>query len=345
MIQSAGSLAKGFAATPGRGRVELQWNNEHNDFSDAMGFNVYRYGDTYLHHYEEYWDEEGHWHPARDVMEADTIMLNKEIININETTYTDYDVIPGKTYWYFYKVLSTDLQEYDISNIVSAIPQTSILGDADGSGAVDVADVQTTVNYATGKNPQPFIFEVADVNEDDDVNILDVVRIIQMIVSPQAEANTAMAEATATYTIEDGVLYVESPVALAGVQVRLATEKRQKITADYNLNGFEQTSAWLSDNDWLFLAYNMSGKTLPAGKNAILHIGDAQLGSICLSDAVGNNVKAEGGEITGIDRMGSDVMNVEGIYTVSGKKLYGNTKNLDKLPHGVYIVNGEKVIK
>ena len=321
MIQSAGSLSTGFAATPEMGRVELQWNNVSNDFSDAMGFNVYRFDEN-----------------------NNTIKLNKEILKIDTRDYIDYNVTPGKTYWYYYKVLSTDLREYDISNIVAAVPLTSEPGDANGSGGVDVSDVITLINFACNMNPKPFVFEAADINADNVIDILDVVGIIQKIINPQAEAQ-ALVEATATYTVEDGVLYVESPVALAGVQVRLAVEKDQTTTVDKTLNGFEQTSAWLSDNDWLFLAYSLTGKTLPAGKNALLHIGDARLASICLSDANGKNVKAEGGEITGIDRMGSDVMSVEGIYTVSGRKLYGNAKNLDKLPHGVYIVNGEKVIK
>ena len=61
-------------------------------------------------------------------------------------------------------------------------------------------------------------------------------------------------DATAVYTVEDGVLYVESPVALAGVQVQLATDRKQAITVSENLKDFEHASAWLSDYDWLFLA-------------------------------------------------------------------------------------------
>lgn len=321
LIQSAGSLATGFAAEPKMGRVDLKWNNENNDFSDAMGFNVYRYDEN-----------------------NDTLRINKEILHIESTDFTDYDVTPGKTYWYYYKVLSTDLQEYDISNVVAATPLTSTKGDANGSGDVDVADVITTVNYAAGMSPKPFIYEAADMNEDISIDILDVVGIIQNILNPGAEA-TALAEGTAKYSIENGVLYVESTVALAGVQVRLNGEKGRVISVDESLNGFEQTSAWLSDQDWIFLAYNLNGKTLPAGKHALLHIGEAGLSTLCLSDASGRNVKVTQAETTAIESIESKVKADSSIHSLDGKTISVDDKQKDQLPKGVYIVNGEKVVK
>lgn len=321
LIQSAGSLATGFAAEPKMGRVDLKWNNENNDFSDAMGFNVYRYDEN-----------------------NDTLRINKEILHIESTDFTDYDVTPGKTYWYYYKVLSTDLQEYDISNVVAATPLTSTKGDANGSGDVDVADVITTVNYAAGMSPKPFIYEAADMNEDSSIDILDVVGIIQNILNPGAEA-TALAEGTAKYSIENGVLYVESTVALAGVQVRLNVEKGRVISVDESLNGFEQTSAWLSNQDWIFLAYNLNGKTLPAGKHALLHIGEAGLSTLCLSDANGRNVKVTQAETTAIDHIEGSLKTTGSIHSLDGKTISVDDKQKDQLPKGVYIVNGEKVVK
>ena len=129
-------------------------------------------------------------------------------------------------------------------------------------------------------------------------------------------------------------------------KVQLAADRESTITVDESLDGFEHTSAWLSDNDYLFLAYNLNGKTLPAGMHALLHIGNAQLNTIRLSDAAGRGVLAViGGETTGIDRMASDVMKANGVYDLQGRKIYGKTDDLGKLPKGVYIINGEKVVK
>lgn len=322
-IQAVGSMATGFAAEAGLGKVDLTWNNENNDFEDAMGFNVYRYTEG---------NEEN---PTR---------INQEIVDVETTEYTDYDVTPGTTYYYMYKVLSTDLKEFDASNVVAATPLTSTKGDANGSGDVDVADVITTVNYAAGQEPKPFIFEAADMNTDQAIDILDVIGIIKVIMNPDEQAQTS-ALATATYTVEDGVVYVDCPVALAGVQVQLATEDGQTITVADDLKGFETTSAWLTDNDYLFLGYSMSGKTLAPGKHALLNIGTGQIAKIRLSDMYGRNVEAIGSEATGIDRMGKDVMTVKGVYNMSGQKVAGNAERLKNLPKGVYIINGEKVVK
>lgn len=324
-VQSAGSMATGFSAEAGMGKVNLTWNNDENDFEDAMGFNVYRYTI----------DEAG---------KADTIRVNDEIVDIETTAYTDYDVVPGTTYYYLYRVLSTDLQEYDASNVVAVTPLTSSKGDANGSGDVDVADVITTVNYASGQQPKPFIFEAADMNDDLSIDILDVIGIIKEIMHQGASTNASVA-AVATYTIENGVVYVDSPVEIAGVQLQLATSSRKDIRVAEDMKGFEHTSAWLSDNDYLFLGYNMNGKTLTTGKHAILIIDDAQIADIRLSDVYGHNIQAVSNTVDKIDRMARDVMTVNGIYDLQGRKITGNTNQLSKLPKGVYIVNGQKVIR
>lgn len=326
MINAAGSMATGFAGEAKMGRVELKWNNENNNFDDAMGFNIYRYTI----------DEAG---------KADTICINQEIVDIETAEYTDYDVTPGETYYYMYKVLSTDLKEYDISNVVAVTPLTSELGDANGSGDVDVADVITTVNYAAGMSPKPFIFEAADMNTDKNIDILDVVGIIQKILNPSAGAK-ARVESVATYTVEDGIVYVETPVDLAGVQLQLNAHEQEAPEVLKALNGFEHASAWLTDEDYLFLGYNMNGKTIPAGKHALLNIGDAQLRSLRLSDIMGCNVIAEADNTTAIEMQTAKVLiNTRGIYNLNGQKVAGKAEDLEKLPKGVYVVDGVKVVK
>ena len=342
MVNAAGSMATGFAAEAGLGRVKLTWNNENNDFEDAMGFNVYRYGEPYEKvvaggHY----GGDGKWYSTDTIMVVDTVRLNQEILDIEATDYTDYEVTPGETYYYYYKVLSTDLQEYDISNVVAATPLTSTRGDANGSGDVDVADVITTVNYAAGMDPKPFIFEAADMNVDEDIDILDVIGIIQTILHPNQPV-AALAEATATYTVENGTLYVESPVALAGVQVTVNARRDQPLTVADDLKGFENTSAWLSDNEYLMLAYNLNGKTLAPGKHALLHLGDAELSGLRLSDAAGHNVLVELGESTGIESVKANAK-TQGVYNTAGMKVANSAKALKNQPKGVYIVDGVKV--
>ena len=282
-IQAAGSLSTGFMGEGGLGRVNLTWDNTENNFDDFLGYNLYRYT------------------MVNDSTKGEAQRINDFTLDNATTAYTDYDVTPGQTYYYYYKVISTDLKETDPSNVVAVTPQTATLGDANGSGAVDVADVVTVVNYSIGQDPKPFIFEAADVNADKSIDILDIIGIIKTIVHPNDKAAEAGVESTATYSIEGNTLYVESPVELAGVQVNLQMPDQQDATVADDLKGFETTSAWTSASDYLFLAYSMTGKTLPAGKHALLHFTtEAQVASMTLSDKYGHNVPAIANGTTGL---------------------------------------------
>ena len=286
-VSSAGSLSAEFMATPGLGKVELEWNNNEVDFEDFLGYNMYRYVyDSVLtnYHYQSGvgWIYDTVWMPT------DSIQLNTSLIQ--DTLFTDYDVVPGQRYYYYYKVLRTNLTEGVASRVVTTVPLTSILGDANGSMAVDVADVVSLVSYLTNGNPQPFIFEAADVNGDGTIDILDIVGVINLIIN-RGGLPDANPVATAYYSIEDGILFVDTPVELGGVQFVLNGIDSQDIEVLQALEGFEQVKADVSDGT-LFMAYSMSGKRLPAGKHALLRIGEGTIGSVALSDPEGHNVLA-----------------------------------------------------
>lgn len=280
-VSAAGSMSAGFMAQAGLGKVYLEWNDQDANIADVLGYNMYRYTVDTLGH------------------PLDTIRINHELID--DTLYTDFDVTPGTTYYYYYKVLRTDLQENSPSHTVAGTPLTASKGDANGSMTVDVADVVTEIAHLTNDNPQPFIFEAADVNSDSVINILDVVGTINIIIHPQTTSLGFSDNNTAVYTIEDGVLYVETPVVLGGVQFTLIgdrqTDSFQPLEA---LQGFEQVSNWTDDETYTFLAYSMSGKTLGIGKHALLRIGDATLEGIVLSNPRGQNVPAIQGGATAI---------------------------------------------
>ena len=350
-VQAAGSMATGFAAEASVGRVNLTWDNSRNDFEDAMGFNVYRFGEPYKKILPSGWRDDGKWYSQSDtIMVRDTLCINQKILDITSEAYTDYDVVPGKIYYYYYKVLSTDLREYDVSNVVAATPLTAMMGDANGSGEVDVADVVTTVNYAIGMTPDPFIFDAADMNEDKNIDVLDVIGIVQKVLYPNGvSAVLAAADLQATYTMEDGILYVESPVAMAGVQVQVTLDgkvQKEEVRTAEDLKGFEQASSWLTDEDYLLLAYSMNGKTLEPGKHALLYVGDSDITQLRLSDAYGRQIKAIAGQgTTNVTTMGSRIKRQEGIYDLQGRKLSTFNSQFSTLKKGVYIINGQKVVK
>lgn len=295
-VAAAGSMSTGLMAEAGLGKVTLTWETDEEDFADLLGYNIYRWtGDTIR------WD--AHWENGQYVQAGwriDTICINSSLIDAEDTQFIDYDVIPGKDYYYVIRQITTSLSSYDLSNAVVARPLTAIKGDANGSMGVDVADVITEVNYITGQNPQPFIFEAADVNSDNDVNIIDVVATVNLILNPSS-STSAINEGNVSYSIENGILYVETDVVLGGVQCTFAADNEQTITPLAALDEFEQVGTWQAENQYLFLAYSMSGKTLGVGKHALLQIGDAELTNIVLSDAQGHNIPMIPGVSTALD--------------------------------------------
>lgn len=279
-VQSAGSMSTGFAAVEGVGRVELTWENPEANFDDMLGYNMYRY------------------ETAEDGAASDTIRINETLLTREELT--DFDVVPGHNYCYYFKVMRTDMTENSPSKTVVARPKTASLGDANGSSAVDVMDIVTEVNYMIGADPKPFIFEAADVNADGEVDILDVVGTVNIIIPTAAPARAAAAEQlTATYYVENGILHIDSPADLGGIQLTL-TGDGSALAPQAALAGMETTSGAMADGSTCFLAYSISGRSVAAGENAILAIGDADIAGILLCDTAGRQILAVRSEHSGI---------------------------------------------
>lgn len=370
-VSAAGSMSNGFMATPGLGKVELEWEASDKEIDDVLGYNIYRYTVN----------EEG--------TPSDTLQLNQRLIDVTE--FTDYDVVPGTTYHYYYKTLRTNMSENSPSKVVAATPLTASKGDANGSMKVDVADVVTEVSYITGGNPQPFIFEAADVNADEEINILDIVGTINIINTPTgASTNAAEELSTAYFSVENGTLYVDCDQPIGGVQVRLNADRaKTAISKVTDFSGFEEVANWLSDNEYLYMAFSMSGRTIAPGKHALLDISDAQITEIVASNVEGINLPVElSNASTAVERVETtsdfraypnpaiDIVNLDYVVPMDTKVFFvvsnlqgalvdtastfspaGKntvTVNVGNLPEGVYfiqaIVNGKnlntyKVIK
>ena len=296
-VASSGSMSAGFQATPGIGKVDLEWNDQEVNYDDFLGFNLYRYQyEQQLQNYH-YDSDLGQYVYDTVTVPGDTIRLNQTLVQ--DTVYTDFNVVPGERYYYFYKILSTSLTENSPSKTVSCVPHSSIRGDANGSYAVDVADVITTINYVTGQNPQPFLFDAADVNGDGTINVLDIVGIINIILYGD-QGKSDYEQQTAIYTVENDTLYINTPVALGGLQFSIANCTYDEVELLEAMKGFEVVHVTNPDGTLTLLAYSMSGKTVPAGKSALMRLGGNELNDITLSDPNGHNVIALKGGTVGI---------------------------------------------
>lgn len=328
LVQAAGSMSTGMMAQAGLGKVTLDWETDSLEWADLMGYNLYRFTRN-----------------DSNVC-SDTIKINRQLIEPEEKTFTDYDVVPGTTYYYYITEMGTDLEQHDVSRTVAATPLTAQKGDANGSLNVDVADVMTQIAYLSNENPEPFIFEAADVNSDNEVNIMDVVGTLRIITNPDADINAVEEEETAICSISEDGLIIDSPIALGGVQVSLKAGAKDRLEVGGYLDGMEQLAVQTSDSTRLFLGYSMSGAVIPAGTcrlltldSALKHLTLEDIEEVVLSTPRGKNVKVVfRNEETGIEETEKNNPLDKGIYDMQGRRL-------NKLPqHGVVIVNGKKVI-
>ncbi len=243
IVNAANSASADFMAMPGLGKVKMEWNNSA--LADGLGFNMYR-----MEH-------------INDSTLTPPLLINKSLIA--DTLYTDFSVIPNKKYYYYYKVLRTNLSETDSSKVVSAMPFTASKGDANGDLNVNVLDITTIVAYLLNNNPQPFITEAADYNGDKNVNVLDIVGVVNLVLNGgKKSAELAQNEQIHLY-VKNDTLFADAPIAIGGIQFDISgatsVEEIQKLKA---LEGFESGYSQL-ENGLRLLYYSMSGKNIPAG--------------------------------------------------------------------------------
>ena len=80
---------------------------------------------------------------------------------------------------------NTDFVDLASPDVVANVNvKAYLLGDANNSGSVTVTDVVVTAQYVLELDPDPFIYDAADVNFDGNITVADVSRIAWMVLNP-----------------------------------------------------------------------------------------------------------------------------------------------------------------
>ena len=74
-----------------------------------------------------------------------------------------------------------------------------LLGDSNGDGKVNVADVAEILNSIKGKSSDKFDIDLADINEDGDIDMVDVVGVIDIIISNKETKTRSIDTVKVTY--------------------------------------------------------------------------------------------------------------------------------------------------
>jgi len=273
VLQAAGAASVAFQATPGIGKVDLEWPPASTD--DALGYNMYR-----------------------ALKLTDSTWASYEMINdvlITDSTYIDFVVIPDSTYRYQYTVLGTDFSESDPSKVISSTPFSAANGDANGDLSVNVLDIISMVSYVLEGDPQPFLFDAADLNGDDQVNVLDIIGVINIILG--GTPKTAQPSLTdAGVSLDEGELWVSSQTPVAGMQVTFSNASEDmRLSSSYPV---EMGTDLDDDNNLTVILYSLKGELVPSGAHEVLTISNGdnlQLESMILSNSQGQEIPSRQG--------------------------------------------------
>ncbi|MDD4032084.1 MAG: S8 family serine peptidase [Bacteroidales bacterium] len=252
VIQAASSQSIEFVATPGIGKVYLEWPGDND--GQVLGYNIYRFDSV------------------TNPQPGDTLRLNSNEL-LTDSLYTDFNVIPDSTYYYAFTTVSTDFSESDFSKIVSAKVLKAPNGDANGDLAVNVLDITSLVAYLLNQDPQPFIFEAGDINGDNTINVLDIIGVVQQIAGMKSgfDANDCMVEERAWLRVEDGKVYLDAEVPVAALQFELAVDSLKEYQILSKAEGFE--FAWNQVGNKVYgVFYSMSGEWIEGTDNPLFEI-------------------------------------------------------------------------
>jgi len=277
LIDAAGAASTNFMATPGMGRVDLSWDDP-GELDDFLGYNMYRF------------------EHATDTTFTEPILLNSQLIL--EPEHTDFDVLPGDKYYYYYKILRTNMAETDSSRVVMGIPHTADPGDSNGDYNVNVIDIVSIVAFMLNQNPHPFIFEAADVNQDGSINVLDIVGVVQLINGSKQGfmPHIVTHPNPAIIHLNEDIIQIESDGQLTAIEFEINTAFPESVSLSSALQGHEL--AWRRTANGIHgFIFNMQNKTIPKGIIDIIHIQhqnpDLQWGKLLGADPEGKFVEIQ----------------------------------------------------
>ena len=229
-------------------------------------------------------------------------------------------------------------------------------GDANFNGKADVVDLQAQINFAfEDYNDKPFNFTAANLWVDEVINVQDVVKMTDLLLiidnaaartgaSPMAahRIQSSYQSSSATLYVKDGQVWVDTDTPVAAFELTLSGAKDVSVCDQMKQMGFTCRTNSLDDVTRV-VGYSMNGATLPVGKTAICHAGQAVIVSAVLSDSDAEEiaVRLTGGETTAIDD--SQVYDLQrddsAVYDLSGRKLSNS-----QMKKGLYIQNGKKML-
>lgn len=222
-------------------------------------------------------------------------------------------------------------------------------GDANLDGWRNVADLQHLINYAVNDTHTRvfFNFKAADLQPDGSANVLDVVRLVNLLLDDEVTSASSRrrkvqrqvaneeAEARLAWRGQELVLITPRPVAALDISLHISAGTEVQWMPD---ESNWQVSRRSTEETNRAIVYSLNGRMLPEGETVVARIssGSALTGNAMLVDADARKISVSTGTATGISEISPENNDVD-VFSVDGVKHQGKVNR-----KGLYIVNGKK---
>lgn len=236
-------------------------------------------------------------------------------------------------------------------NSVIAYTITYREGDANLDGIVNILDIQSSLNYTLSQKPKFFNYGAADLNKDNNLNILDIILQINKIQEGTQEKKTNTSKLTSAentvLSIENNTLFIESDTnSVAAFDIRLKGISKTEVTELLSSIGYTASIAE-QNGEVSIIGFSMD-RTL-SGKQAIATLtSNAKIVSAMISDLEANELSYKIADKTlGIDDFDSEkenaVVNFPNPFKEQTTIQYQLAQNADRVSLKVYDMNGNNV--
>lgn len=263
--------------------------------------------------------------------------------------------------------LELETESTSIIEIVFDLTDFTKLGDVNNDNLIDVADLAMTVLHLIGGHPQPFVERQADANNDGDLNVGDLTRIVDLITGAVErgthnvkgqKSNEKEVQNHNTTRISGSInsnyinIDIERPTDYTAFQMTLTLPEGLNAT-DVMLNpsyaNNHQLEYGLKDDGRLaIVSYSLENSPLLLGEGTLLQIfadkaieGEIQVSDIAVVSNDGKVIKLAPMSLSGASGISQSVASSDSnnMYDLVGRKV-----SASKRLRGIFIIGGHKII-
>ena len=236
-----------------------------------------------------------------------------------------------------------------------------VMGDANGDGEVNVADIVEIVNDILGKPSDKFVKAAADLSGDGEINVTDIVMVVNIILSGNVSNARMMDKPKVQETNgnlmlagnEDGTLSLsldnQDSYVASQFDLRLADGQRldgislNKEHSSQHLLTYKE----IERNHYRVVTYSLDNESYAGKQGELLNIQVTGSGNVEIDNILFVTERMTEkrflplrAETTGIRTVVAD--EEQDVYTIDGRLVRKQTISTDGLAKGVYIINGKK---